>query len=84
MRSVPEWYAKHLQVWVESYLAELVKGVLVLFGLAVFRISIIALKWTGLDGDNLALLENLHFWIQYATIAVLGMYSVIKLIAAML
>ena len=78
------WYTEHLKEWAESYLAEIVKGVLVLFGLAVFRVSILAVKLTGMDPGYLALLEELHFWFQYATIGALGMYSIFKLIGSML
>jgi hypothetical protein len=77
------WYNKHLKEWAESYLAEIAKGVLVLFGLLIFRVAILALRMTGMDQEYLRLLEDLHFWFQYATIAVLGLYSVFKLIAGL-
>jgi len=78
------WYTKHLKEWAETYLAELAKGVLVLFGLAVFRVGILALRLMGMAEEQLRLLEELHFWLQYATIAVLGGYSVLKLIGGMM
>lgn len=79
-----QWYRKHLKEWAESYLADVAKGVLVLLGLAVFRVAILAVKLTGMDPSYLALLEELHFWFQYATIGVLGLYSIFKLIGGML
>lgn len=82
--SVSSWYEKHLKEWLESYVAELAKGIAVLLGLVVFRLVILVVKQTGMDETYLALLEELHFWLQYATIAALGFYSLLKLIGGML
>lgn len=85
MGGLSRWYANHLKEWVESYVAELAKGLLVLLGLGIFRVFILALKWgTGMEQEHLTLLEDLDFWLQYATIAALGMYSVLKVIGSML
>jgi hypothetical protein len=64
-------------------LAELAKGVIVLAGLAVFRVAILGLQWIGEDQENLTLLLQLHFWLQYATMGALGLYSLFKLIGGM-
>jgi|GEM_PF-4899026 len=77
------WYTKHLKDWLEAYLAELAKGVIVLMGLAVFRTAILGLQWIGEDQESLALLVQLHFWLQYATIGALGFYSFFKLVGSM-
>jgi hypothetical protein len=78
------WYTKHLREWAESYLAEIAKGVLVLFGLVILRVAILAVKLTGEEPEYLTLLEQLHFWFTYATIGALGLYSFLKLVGAML
>jgi hypothetical protein len=77
------WYTKHLKDWLEAYLAELAKGVIVLAGLAVFRVAILGLQWIGEDQENLTLLLQVHFWLQYATMGALGLYSLFKLIGGM-
>jgi len=78
------WYRTRLKEWAESYLAEIAKGVLVLFGLAVFRVAILAVRLTGIDPGYLTSLEELDFWFQYATIAALGLYSLLKFVSALL
>jgi hypothetical protein len=78
------WYKEHFKEFAESYIADIAKGVLVLLGLGVFRIAILTLKLTGMDPEQLALLEKLHFWSTYATIGALSLYSVIKVIAFLL
>jgi hypothetical protein len=84
MGRLATWYKQRLRDWIESYLAELAKGVLVLLGLGIFRVAILAVGLTGIDREYLALLEQLHFWLTYGTIAALGMYFLLKLIAGML
>ena len=78
------WYSKHLKEWAESYLAEVAKVVLVLFSLGIFRVCILALRLTGMDPTYLALLEELHFWLQYGTMAALEVYSLFKLASGLL
>jgi len=69
-----------LSWFVESYLADLLKGLMVLSGLVVFQGFLFGMKAMGYSQDELASLQHVHYWASYATIVVLSIDFIFRLV----
>jgi hypothetical protein len=75
-----QFYSRKLSWFVESYLADLLKGLMVLAGLMIFEGFLFGMRVMGYSAEKLSNLENVHYWASYATIGVLSLDFVIKLV----
>jgi len=77
---IVRFYNDHIKAFAEPYLADLLKGVMVLTGLLIFQVVIVTLRVLGYDAERLRLLEEAHFWPQLAVFWYFGLSFVFRLI----
>jgi hypothetical protein len=65
------FYTRKLEWFVEGYLADLMKTLLVLAGLMIFQGFTYGMKVMGYDKEAVHQLEQTHFWPSYATLMVI-------------
>ena len=77
------FYRQRLQWFVESYLADLFKGLLVLAGLMIVQAFLFGMRVMGYNKEALAQFESLHFWTSYSTLLALSISFVLRLVLSM-
>jgi hypothetical protein len=74
------FYEARLRWFVESMLADLVKGLFALIVLFVFEAALQGLRYFGVAAEKTALLETIDFNMILATVAILAASFVIRLL----
>jgi hypothetical protein len=77
---ISRWWHRHLEDFTLTFVADLVKTILVLFGLSTFYCFIRGMGLMGYATARLDMLEEVHFWASYAAMVVLGLLFVGRLV----
>jgi hypothetical protein len=62
-----------------AFSVDLFKAVQTLAGLAIFYVFIRGLGWMGYSAERLEQLEEVHYWLSYGVLVVLGIEFLIRL-----